>query len=188
MNLETKEDILEGLRSGKEQAYKDLFYTYFEPLTYFANKYLKDMDLSKDLVQGVFTQIYEKREDLKISSSLKSYLFQSVANRSVNQLKSDKIHLRHHEDIKHRSEDSYQEDQLETLELEAKINRIVNGLPTQCQNIFKLSRFEHKSNQEIADQLGISKRTVETQISKALKVLRQSLSVLILEFAIRFFE
>lgn len=186
--MENKEDIIEGLKNGDEKAYKDLFYNYFQPLTYFAHKYLKDIDLSKDLVQGVFTQIYEKRTELNINSSLKSYLFQSVANRSINQLKSEKIHSRHHEDIKHGMEDSYQDDQLETYELEAKINRIVNNLPGQCQRIFKLSRFEHKSNQEIADELGLSKRTVETQISKALKVLRRSLAVLILEFAVRFFD
>lgn len=186
--MENKEDIIEGLKRGDEQSYKDLFYNYFQPLTYFANKYLKDLDLSKDLVQGVFTQIYEKRSELNINSSLKSYLFQSVANRSINQLKSEKIHNKHHEEIKHGMDESYQDEHLETLELEAKINRIVNGLPTQCQRIFKLSRFEHKTNQEIADELGLSKRTVETQISKALKVLRQALAILILEFSLRFFE
>lgn len=186
--MENQEDILEGLKSGDEHAYKQLFYNYFEPLTYFANKYLKDIDLSKDLVQGVFTHIYEKREDLNISSSLKSYLFQSVANRSINQLKSDKLHALHHEDIKHGMDDSYHDDQIETNELEAKINRLINELPGQCQRIFKLSRFDHKTNQEIADELGLSKRTVETQISKALKTLRHSLSIILMEFMMRFFE
>lgn len=185
--LTTDQDILNGLKDGHEEAYKKLFYTYFEPLTYFANKYLNDLELSKDLVQMVFSHIYEKRSELKINSSLKSYLYQSITNRSLNEIKSRKVHDKHHEDIKNRSDVSYDEQSIELNELESKINSVVNGLPDQCQRIFKLSRFDHKSNQEIADELGISKRTVETQISKALKILRQSLALFLLEFLLEIF-
>ena len=124
-DLEKTSDILEGLKKGEEESYQRLFYEYFQPLCYFANKYLKDLDLSKDLVQGVFTHLFEKRESLQIHSSLKSYLFQTVANRSLNELKSAKIHARHEEDIKHSLENSYQEDEMETMELEAKINFLI---------------------------------------------------------------
>jgi RNA polymerase sigma-70 factor (ECF subfamily) len=76
---------------------------------------------------------------------------------------------------------------MELTELEVKIAKTIDQLPDQCKRIFKLSRYEHKSNQEIADELEISKRTVETQISKALKVLRASLKLIILEFFLNFF-
>lgn len=180
-------ELIEALKKGDETAYKELFYTFFEPLTFFANKYLKDIDLSKDMVQGVFSHIYEKREELSINSSIKSYLYQSITNRSLNQIKSAKIHGEHHLDIKNRSDESYSDESIELNELELKIGRIIGQLPDQCQRIFKLSRYDHKSNQEIADELGISKRTVETQISKALKVLRKSLKIIILEFFLHFF-
>jgi RNA polymerase sigma-70 factor (ECF subfamily) len=187
MSQELSTISIEASKKGEESAYKQLFFNYFEPLTFFANKYLNDMELSKDMVQGIFSHIYEKREELKISSSIKSYLYQSVANRSLNQLKSSKIHAEHHADIKHRSEDGYVEEQMELTELEVKIAKTIDQLPDQCKRIFKLSRYEHKSNQEIADELEISKRTVETQISKALKVLRASLKLIILEFFLNFF-
>ena len=173
---------IEGLKSGDEKSYEHVFHTYFEPLTLFAYKYLNDIELSKDIVQGVFTAIYEKREALSISSSLKSYLYQSVANRSINQIKSTKLHQEHHKDIQAKTDSSYTDESIELHELELKIGSIISKLPDQCQRVFKLSRFEHKSNQEIADMLNISKRTVETQISKALKVLRTSLKILLIEF------
>lgn len=184
--LNTEADLILSLKKGEEDAYKKLFYQYFEPLTFFANKYLEDIDLAKDMVQGVFSAIYEKREDLKINTSLKSYLYQSIANRSLNQIKSEKLHAEHHESIKHRSSDSFSEEPMEVLELETKIDAAIEKLPNQCQKIFRMSRFDHKTNQEIADELDLSKRTVETQISKALKNLRQALSLAILEFFLSF--
>lgn len=179
--------LLEGIYAGREEAYKSLFLLYFEPLTLFANKYLNDIDLSKDMVQEVFGQLYEKREQIQIEESLKSFLYRAVNNRCLNSLKRDSMKDRHHKVIKLHSREDHYEDVMETAELESKIRQLMNSLPGECQRIFKMSRLEHKTNQEIADALQISKRTVETQISKALKIFREGLKIIILNFLFKIF-
>ncbi len=183
----TDEQLLQGLYDGSEEAYRKLFFTYFEPLTFYANKYLNDIDASCDMVQEVMTYVYENRETLRITESLKSFLYRAVANRSLNVLKHEEVKVRHHAIIKERSDETLDEDTIETSELEAKINRLMDELPEGCRRVFMMSRVEGKSNQEIADELSISKRTVETQVSKALKVLRNALKIMILEIILRNF-
>lgn len=181
-------DLLRDLKDGKEDAYRKVFFEYFEALTHFAHKYLKDWDSSRDVVQEVFSLLFEKRDQLDITTSLKSYLYRAVSNRSINSIKSQKIHAEHHEVIKSRGNEFAEDHSIELNELELQIHKVINTLPEQCRHIFKLSRFEHKTNDEIANELGISKRTVETQISKALKTLRNSLKIIILQFFLHFFQ
>tara|TARA_B100000378_G_scaffold110438_1_gene88590 strand:- start:811 stop:1383 length:573 start_codon:yes stop_codon:yes gene_type:complete len=180
--------LLDALKAGKEEAYRQVFFEHFEALTYFANKYLEDWDAARDIVQEVFSQLFEKRQNLDIITSLKSYLYRSVANRSLNTIKSNKTHALHHDMIKDSSDQHVEEKGIELNELEVQIHSIIDTLPAQCAHIFRLSRFEHKTNAEIAQELGISKRTVETQISNALKVLRKSLRIIILQFFLQFFS
>ncbi len=180
-------DLVENLKEGKEAAYKHLFYNYFEPLCFYAHGYLKDMDAARDLVQEVFSYIYENRADLSIRESLKAYLYRSVGNRSLNLLKHFEVRERHHRDIGERADHLYQDEQIELAELQARINKAIDELPPQCAKIFRMNRFEHKSNAEIASELNISKRTVETQISNALKVLRSVLKMAFINFLLDFF-
>lgn len=184
----TEAEILEGLKRGDEATYKSLFFTHFEPLTYYANKYLGDMDSAQDVVQEVFTYLFEHKESLLISESLKSFLYKSVSNRSLNVLKHENVKSRNHALIKQKGSEADEEDWMETAELEARILKLMDTLPPACSEIFKMSRLEHKSNQEIADALNISKRTVETQISKALKVLRSALKIMLIEIILKNFE
>ena len=186
-SLMEEKELIKGLQGGNERAYRQLFDLYFEPLTYFAYKYLEDLDASQDLVQEVFSSLYEKRENLSITQSLKSYLYRSVQNHSINVINHNKMKKRHHDVIKERSDVSATDSSIELQELELKILRSIDALPEQCARIFKMSRFEQLSNQEIADALGISKRTVETQISNALKELRKTLTLLILYFLLENF-
>ncbi len=182
-----EKELLEGIAAGSEKAYRQLFDQYFEPLTYFAYKYLQDIDVAQDLVQEAFGNLYEKRRELNITLSLKSYLYRSVQNSSFNVLRQNQMKEKHHAAIKSNSETVFTDQTIELNELELKIHRAIDKLPEQCGRIFKMSRFENLTNQEIADQLGISKRTVETQISKALRELRKTLIIFVLEFLLKFF-
>jgi RNA polymerase sigma-70 factor (family 1) len=184
----SEEELLQGIKDGSEEAYKKLFFNYFEGLTFFANKYLRDMDAAQDVVQEVFSYLYEQRDTLLISTSLKSFLYKSVTNKSLNILKHEGVKQRNHAHIKETSSEGFEEDALETAELEAKINQLIDELPTECARIFRMSRMDQKSNQEIADELNISKRTVETQISKALKTLRSALKIIIIEIILKNFS
>lgn len=169
--------LLDGLRDGLEEAYEELFMTYYAQLVVFAQKILVDEDLSRDMVQDVFVMFYEKREELNIHTSLKSHLYQTVRNRCLNQIKRTQIRRDYNADLfidKKRQEANFDDKMLET-ELELRISKIVESLPKQCKRIFEMSRYEGVTNQEIANKLNLSKRTVETQISKALKKLRNQL-------------
>ncbi len=164
--------IKEALAQQKPEAYEMLFRGYFKALTVFANKVVQDLDLSQDLVQEVFIKLYEKKDELHLRGSLKSFLFQSVRNRCIDHVRSQKAKQSHHEHLINVSDSSYTNDLVEQTEFEMHVYDSIKSLPEQCQLIFKMNRFDGKKNQEIADELNISKRTVETQISKALKKLR----------------
>ena len=168
--------MIKGLRSGRDSAYEQLFKEYYLPLAVFAKSYVDDLETGKEMVQDLFVHLYEKRKALVITTSLKSYLYQSVRNRCLNYLKHQQVKKMHHEQMKPEKDFSNElEEQIRESELEHLVFKVVDQLPPQCKRIFNMSRVSGLSNGEIAEQLNISKRTVETQISNALKVLREKL-------------
>jgi RNA polymerase sigma-70 factor (family 1) len=168
--------MIKGLRSGRESAYEQLFKDFYKPLTVFANSFVKDLETGKEIVQDLFVHLYEKRKTLAITTSLKSYLYQSVRNRCLNHLKHQQVQKMHHDQMKPELDFSDNlEDKIRETELEHMVSKVVDQLPPKCKRIFIMSRVTGLSNGEIAEQLELSKRTVETQISNALKVLREKL-------------
>lgn len=157
-----------------EVKYEHMFRTYFAPLSYFAGKYIADRDTCKEIVHKVFISIWENRVNFDFEKSPKSYLHTAVYNRCMNFLRDNKItESTNDESILNISEDY--SDNMQTAELEAKIWEVIDQLPEKCREVFILNRFEEKKYSEIALHLNISIKTVETQISKALKVLREEL-------------
>ena len=176
--MDSKEKhIIEGIQSGNEEDFRKLFDMYYAKLVVFAQKYLYNLDASRDIVQEFFLYLFESRQNLSIQSSLKSYLYSSVKNRCLNQLRAEVVREKHRTEVRQETNGSDPDidGQIDANELEAKIFEIVAELPGQCQHIFLMSRIEGKRNSEIALELKISKRTVETQISKAIKVLKNSI-------------
>ena len=141
-------------------------------------KYVKSVDDAREVVQKVFIKLFEKREKLEIKSSLKPYLFKSVYNTCLNEIRGKKSFL--DVDEIDQLDLSEQSDKLVEAEEEKRIWAAINDLPTKCRDIFIMNRFDGLKNQEIADKLDISKRTVEVQISNALKKLRDKLLNIIL--------
>lgn len=133
------------------------------------------MDKARDVVQDVFVALYANKGMFQINTSLKSYLFKCVYNACLNNLKQQKVYAHHHEHLKKNTTHIDGHDAVLKTELEEKIRIAVESLPDQCRKIFKMNRYEGMKNSEIATELGISIRTVETQISKALTILRASL-------------
>ncbi len=169
-------DLLRGLEGGEEAAFRSLYDLYYQRLVTFAFRFTSDLDGARSIVQDVFVVLFEKRDEIRIHTSLKSHLFQSVRNRALNLVKHEKMKRQHHAIIAFEADEGEApNDGLEISELEDRIAIVVDQLPAQCQKIFKMSRHDGVTNQEIADKLSISKRTVETQISKALKRLREDL-------------
>lgn len=174
----TEQKLLDNIKKGTEESYKQLFDKYYLQLTIYANKFVNDLDQSRELVQDLFVRIYEKRDQINIHTSLKAHLYQSIRNSCINYIKQRQTQATHHENIKYinnGSDINISEQILET-ELEYQVLHALKQLPDQCRKVFQMNRFEGLKNQEIADRLSISKRTVETHISKALKILRKELS------------
>ncbi len=180
-NLVKQEQLIKQLREGHERAYEALFTTYYKELVIHANRYLYDMEISKEIVQDLFVNLYEKRHNIEINSSLRSYLYRAVQNRCINQINSMKIRDKYVNYVKtnNTEEENVIEKSIDASELEAALYSAISDLPPKCRMIFKMNRFEGLSNGEIAERLELSKRTVETQITKALKTLRTKLQPLL---------
>ena len=160
--------------NDQEKSFKELYFNNFKELCLIANKVVDSMEDAQDIVQQVFISYYENEKKINITSSTIGYLKRSVYNKSIDQLRREKSKQKYESWSIHNntSEIIRFEDALEFAELEKLIFDTINGLPDRCKEIFILSRMEGKSNKEIASELNISIRTVETQISKALKILK----------------
>jgi RNA polymerase sigma-70 factor (family 1) len=167
---------LEDLQTGDIRLFESLFREYYKPLVVYAMKYVRDADAAKEIVQEFFVRLYEKRNSLVINTSLKSYLYRSVYNSCINYISHMEMRSRHLKNLAMQSENEFSDNQISLIELQNRIHDSIEDMPNQCKRIFKMNRFEGLRNEQIAEKLGISKRTVETQISKGLKILRKKLA------------
>jgi len=175
-----KDPLAIRIRLGDEQAFELLFRKYFVRLCVFVNKFLNNPEESREIVQEVFMRLWEGREDLDPERSVKGYIFMIAQNMSLNRLRRLKLASQYADICKlvyleHGNEFSTYETIL-AKELEGNIASAIEKLPPQCKKIFKYSRVEGLKNKEIADILNISLKTVETQMSKALRYLREEIS------------
>lgn len=170
-------NIVEALRQGDEQVFETIFRTYYERLCNYANTILNDMDEAEEMVQSAFLTVWEKHDTLEIHTSVKSYLYRAVHNSCLNRVKHYKVRKTYGDSVKNQTEllhDDASQDLIGS-ELDAIVANAIDSLPDQCKLVFKLSRFENLTYAEIAEQLGISIKTVENHMVKALKVLREKL-------------
>ncbi|WP_316810228.1 RNA polymerase sigma-70 factor [Pedobacter heparinus] len=161
-----------------DQAFEQLFKTHFKALHAYALAILKDEDTAEEIVQQMFLKFWEKRTLLNIQSSVKAYLYKCVYHDSLNFLKHEKIKTKY-QDFASYTMNSHHEpasSKVEMTELEYRIAEALNELPEQCRTIFQMSRFEELKYREIAAQLGLSVKTIENQMGKALKLMRLKLA------------
>jgi len=173
----TDQEVFSNIKSGDTASFEMLFKTHYNPLCRFALSFLSDPDAAEETVQAVFIGFWEKRENIQVDTSLKAYLYRSVRNAALNEIKRLKVRQLHANAILAEGEPlSHAPDQYAIKEeLEIKIQEALQALPEQCRLIFKMSRFEDLKYQEIADQLNLSIKTVENQMGKALKIMRVQL-------------
>lgn len=173
----TDQKVFSAIQQGDVSTFEMLFKTHYKALCRYATAYLYDPDDAEEVVQSTFIGFWEKREIIQIDSSIKAYLYRSVRNACLNEIKRQKVRLLHANSVVAEGEKfSQSSDHLAIkTELEAKIQEALQSLPEQCRLIFKMSRFEELKYQEIADQLCISIKTVESQMGKALKLMRVKL-------------
>jgi RNA polymerase sigma-70 factor (ECF subfamily) len=157
-----------------QDSFEKLFRSFFPPLMVFAKKILVDEDDAREVVQQVFISVWEKRQEIDLSTSLKTYLFTSVHNRSLNVIRDRKKFSS--ADVPDLTGEWDVSSVIESMELEERIMEVVSSLPEKCREVFKLNRFDGLKYSEIAEHLNISVKTVENQMSKALRILREKLS------------
>lgn len=156
-----------------EQVFKD----HFKDLHSYACSILKASDDAEEIVQNVFFKLWEKKEKIPTLNSIPAYLYRSVHNECLNHIKHNKVKAEHQRHTLHiGSTETNDSDNTTSKELEHRIHDAINSLPEQCRTIFQLSRFEDLKYREIADKLGLSVKTVENQMGKALKVMRIKLA------------
>ncbi len=151
-----------------------LFKTHYEALCRTAFRILADGVAAEDIVQEVFLEIWRNRDRLQLSGSFGAYLRKATVNRSLNYLRDRKMIVTDVDesdgDLSGAAENAVLD--FETLELQEAIERAIDTLPVRCRQVFMLSRFEEMPAKEIAETLGISIKTVENQMTKAIKTLR----------------
>jgi RNA polymerase sigma-70 factor (family 1) len=158
------------------KAYEHFFNENYNALCRFAFNYIKDRDDAEEIVQSTFVSIWQKRKDINLDFSLKSYFYSSVKNSCLNLFKHQKSREKYAQDIKNEDDKYYStESDIYENELKTAIGKALKKLPKQQQTVFKLSRFDGKKYQEIADQLNISTKTVENHMGKAIKFMRTEL-------------
>jgi len=143
-----------------------------------ANRYVKDFESAKEIAQDSFVNLWEKRESVDVSKSVKSYLTTIVYNKSLNYLRDHKKFNRdllQAENLFPFISGGESDDEVISGELKNKIESAINDLPEKCREVFQLNRFQDMKYQQIADFLNISIKTVEAQMSKALKHMREKL-------------
>jgi len=166
-----------AIRSGDEAAFDAVFRQWYEPLCHYAARLADgDMDEAEDLVQQVFVKIWEQRARMDIAWSLKAYLYKTVHNAALNRLRAARTRSKYLEFNATQLENEQVPPDHAASELNERLQKALDLLPPQCRHVFELSRFEELKYREIADQLGISIKTVETQMGKALRIMRLQLA------------
>lgn len=160
-----------------QKLFQDIYDKYYNGLCVFAARFVRSDEEAEEIVQEVILKLWENKENLHNIASLKSYLYRAVYNRSLNYLNhlSKEIKYRDKAWVELKKKELAATDKILETELETQIAEAVDKLPARCREVFELSRFSGLKNKDIAEQLNISIKAVEANISRALQSLRQSL-------------
>lgn len=171
----TPNQTIELIQNGNKQAFDQLFLSFYDPLCRYAFSFLNDWDETEEIVQNVFLKLWENRKTLSIHTSIKSYLYTATHHSCINQIHHFKVHQKYLDYILQQPNQSDSSDSLIAEELHILIEKSIAQLPEQRKLIFSMSRYEGLKYKEIAEKLNISIKTVEAQMGKALRTLRDSL-------------
>lgn len=180
----TEDDIIKGLVTGKEEAYKHLYDVHYDALCIYANHYVDDNFIAETIVGDIIFSLWQSREQLNITHTLRSYLMKAVKNRCINyfgyQVRLEALKTNLKTEIESDSQDyesayDYPLSRLLEKELDLKIQESISKLPDLTRRIFELSRFSDMSYQEIAQTTGVSHDSVKYHIKSALSKLREDL-------------
>ena len=171
------EELLCLFQGGNEAAFELLYNRYWEQMLTIAYYRVGCLETAKELVQDVFANLWQRREKLAIRTTFATYLSSAMRYAVLDYIRSQAVKEKYVTAIKKTVQGANNTtlESIEYQELTQVLNQEISKLPIKCQTVFKLSRIDHHSNKEIAEQLKISPKTVENHLTKALKVLRINL-------------
>ncbi len=170
-------DLLSRLRGGDDAAFEAIFRQWYEPVVRSANRVLRDAGVAEELSQDVFLELWRRRESLAPDSSVAGYLMQAVRNRALNHLRHLAVQRKSVVFVEALSEPAEHADaHTHTNELQAALTQAIAELPPRTREVFVMSRERGLRYAEIAEQLGVSVKAVEANMSRALRMLREQLS------------
>lgn len=191
------DQLVNLVRDDDEAAFRALFDRYYTLLTNIADRYVDDAHIAENIAQDVFIKLWDKRKNLAIHFSVKQYICKAAVNMSINHLRKQKrlgIILSEDTDEAQFAQQSLADDdqRKEQESLENKLWEAIKKLPDRCRLVFTMHRIDGLSHKEIAEELDISTKTIENQITKAMKVLKEvfnnkNILVVIIIFFIKFF-
>jgi RNA polymerase sigma-70 factor (ECF subfamily) len=177
-----EKEIIRRLSEGDKISFGMLFNVYYERLFRFALHYLNNEESAKDVVQDVFGHVWEKHVELLKVNNLSSWLFSITKNQCLKKIDHIKVVQKHSDVLKNRQLDIVRAalNELDTSplifgEIKKIIDSTLVSLSPKARRIFEMSRFENKKNREISEELGISIKTVEANMSRTLKIFKSSL-------------
>ncbi|HWZ14654.1 MAG TPA: RNA polymerase sigma-70 factor [Mucilaginibacter sp.] len=172
------EELVSLLKQEKLVAFREIYKRYWKNLYGAAYKRLKSKELAEEIVQELFTNLWVKRQTIQIKTALAGYLFTAVSHYIIDHYRKELVKTRYTEALKiaYKETDHSTEETILLHDLTNTIESEINQLPDRCRSVYELSRKEYKSNKEIALHLGISEKTVENHLTKALKKLRIGLA------------
>lgn len=168
--------LLDRMRTGDQAAFDTMFRAHYAQLVMFANGLLRDRAAAEDVAQDVMLELWRRRSDLQIQESLRAYLLRATRNRALNQLRHGKVRKRAEPQLAtDEAIGAAGASRVVADELRTALTAAVAELPPACRQVFELSRSQGLRYAEIATTLGISVKTVESQMGKALRHLRERL-------------
>ncbi|MBK8668738.1 MAG: RNA polymerase sigma-70 factor [Saprospiraceae bacterium] len=176
MHLSDVDGFSRLIKSNPERALQYLYESQYETLCKQVYLILKDENVAEDIVQEVFVEVWKKREDLNILTSIEPYLKRACRNRALNYIRDNAIKWEEESALLDQEDTGFTSEQyMNADDLNKEIQTIISEMPEKCGIVFSLSRYEEMNYATIAKELGISVKTVENQISKALKILREQI-------------
>ena len=175
ISFDTDQQILEHLANSDARAFDFIYQKYFQKLYGAAYKRLQNRELTEEVVQELFISLWERRTELKISGTLDSYLFTSIKYLTIAQFKKNNLFEQYSATLIPEENDlNFTEEMVAFDELNEAYQKALQTLPERCREVFVLKR-TGLSQREISEKLDISEKTVENQMTKALKMLRDAL-------------
>jgi RNA polymerase sigma-70 factor, ECF subfamily len=176
---DTDDECLARIRTGDAAAFEQLFRRYAEPLYDCAYGYVGSRDAAQEIVQRLFVTLWERRRDWTVSGTVATYLFRAARNASLNALRDHRRGIAFRARLSDTADTGGPnvEQEIEAAELAVAVARIVARFPTRCREVFRLNRYHHLTYPEVAEVLGLSVKTVEVHMARALRELRTRLRV-----------